>query len=100
MNKEINTLVNQYPNDFFDFGSGKKLSDEEIKDMLKRCFKMIMKRMKKSKKHVFACNSTGDSLVIVNGYRKSKEPDLRYDIEVWVCKNYSEGSLIDFGPNS
>lgn len=69
-----------YPEDFYHFGNGKKLSNDETQELINDVFSCLSR----SESHEFRCCSTGDTLV--SGYRDDN------DITIWVAKDYYEDS--------
>lgn len=69
-----------YPEDFYHFGNGKKLSNDETQELINNVFS----HLSRGESHEFRCCSTGDTLV--SGYRDDS------DITIWVAKDYYEDS--------
>jgi len=78
-----NLSIPKYPQDFYDYSNGLKISEEEINSWINECIEKLSVNESQSSYSI----STGNTMVEVYKVETSKD---NYDYAVIVCKNYQE----------
>ncbi len=87
-----------YPEEYFQFGGGARISDSEINRWLNEAFETVREEILQNpdRKKGFSYIASGDTKVSVYYYKDMGTG--KYQVSFDVCRSYANADIFDFDP--